>query len=233
MVAEHGIRSFNLYDLYANVLPGLLLIFGLVLPLKIVPTLRLILGADVSPEFGIAYLLLLLALAYLAGHILQAIGGRVDADHGIDHLFQTIINGNNYSRIPLTEVDHSLWEKCKTEFDISDEFNQYERVWKMILAYLEAAGRSRALRLQALYLFARGAFITTALLIIYYGTLLITFLFSYFPGSWSSYFRVWWVNIWLLLFAVIGSFFLRYERDEWESDWIKYTIIEFHLETIE
>lgn len=233
MVAEDGIKNVNLYDLFANIVPGLTFIFGIIIPFEISPLIKGIFGENVEFSFNLSYLFLLITISFVVGQLLQAFGSRFDGDHGFSDFIQEIRGNTEQSRYDMTEFDDVLWEFCRVKFFLSDSFDSYDRLFKAILSFLEKSQRNRALRLQALYLFARGVFVASMLLFLYYSVILTSIYYNYIPVKYTSYFRPQWVMIVSTISSAITAYVVYIERHELESDWVTYTITEFYLEFID
>jgi hypothetical protein len=226
------LRSFNIYDIFANIVPGVVFLIGLSVPFE----LQQIFGDGANAAIGVT---LFLFFSLVVGQILQAIGGWADGDHGFSLLVEDIVRERNDSRFDVTEFDEYFLVLCQDTFGLSDEFDDYSRLFKLLLAYLEYSGRSRALRMQALYLLARGVWVSAGLLIVWFVTLLISFEYGYVtaPSLESVSLRMadfrstTELLIALSVSTVVGAVFTRI-RNELEADWISYAITEFYLDAV-
>lgn len=229
--ASYGLRKINSYDIFANIVPGFVFSLGLILLLHITPLVRALFGNPGNFSFGISHLILLVVVSFVFGQLLQAIGSRVDGDHGFPNLMRRIRGEDVENRYSMTEFEEGFWDRCSKEFGLSEDFSSYNRLFKAILAFLEASGRRRALRMQALYLFSRGFVVALKLLAFYYFIIWISLYYNYIPNYWLPIFRA----EWLFPIAALVSYFVSLqvdkEREELEADWIKYTVLEFCLET--
>lgn len=233
MVAEEGLRNVNLYDIFANIVPGLSLLFGLLVPFEVIPTLKTLLSTESSLRFGLAHVILLVAFAFITGQLLQAFGSRYDGDHGF-HDFLAEIRGEDVeSRYKITEFDGVFWVMCRERFCLSDGFDSPDRLFKAVLSYLEKSHRNRALRMQALYLFARGVFVAAVLLTLTYFAIFVSLEYGYFPQGWLPLFRSNWIVLMSSGISGIVAYISNKERKELEEDWINYTMTEFYLEVID
>ena len=229
--ADQGLKKINSYDIFANIVPGLVFILGLLLPLHPAPVLKSIFGEEWTLSFGIAHLLLLVAVSFVFGQVLQGIGSRVDGDHGFPNLVRKIRGEDVECRYAISEFEDNFWDACSDKFDLSDEFDSYDRLFKAILADLEASGRRRALRMQALYLFSRGVVVALRVLAAVYVITAISLEYRHIPTDWTPLFRPAWLLLSGAVIAYVASLQVDKERKELEVDWIKYTLTEFYLET--
>lgn len=233
MAGEYGLKKLNAYDIFANIIPGLVFIFGLLLPLRPVPVLEAIFGETWSPSLGIPQLLLLLVVSFVCGQMLQTIGGRVDGDHGFANLMRRIRGEDVECRYSLSEFEDGFWENCRNTFQLTDDFESYDRLFKAVLAYLEDQGKYRALRMQALYLFSRGVVIALRVLATIYIIAFIALIYNIIPESEMFYFRSESLMFLGGIVAYILSLYVDGARRELEEDWIKYSITESHLSMVE
>lgn len=226
------LRSFNIYDIFANIVPGVVFLVGLSFPFKI----QQLLGDGANVAIAVT---LFFFFSLVVGQILQAIGGWADGDHGFSLLVEDIVREQSKSRFDVTEFDECFLVLCQDIFDLSADFDDYSRLFKMLLAYLEYSGRSRALRMQALYLLARGVWVSAGLLIIWFVTLLISFEYGYITttslGSvnlkMDDFRSTMAILIALSVSIAIGLVFTKI-RKELETDWISYAITEFYLDSV-
>lgn len=226
------LRSFNIYDIFANIVPGVVFLIGLSFPFK----LQQFFGDGANAAIAVT---LFLFFSLVVGQILQAIGGWADGDHGFSLLVEDIVRKRSKSRFDVTEFDEYFLVLCQDTFDLSVNFDDYSRLLKMLLAYLEYSGRSRALRMQALYLLARGVWVSAGLLIIWFVTLLISFEYGYITATslelvslkMDDFRSTAAILIALLVSTTIGLVFTKI-RKELEADWISYAITEFYLDSV-
>jgi hypothetical protein len=209
-------------------MPGLLFVIGLSIPLHPIPFLKALLGEDWTPALGISELLLLVAFSFVCGQMLQTAGGRFDGDHGFADLMGKIRSDGDSN---LSEFEENFWKCCQKEFSLNNGFSSYDMLFNAVLAHLESCGRHRALRMQALYLFARGVYVGLRFLAVIYIVIYISVEYGFLPMAWRPFVR----TDWLVLSAAIAVWILGYSVDgarrELENDWIEYTITEFYLDT--
>lgn len=233
MVAEQGIKSINLYDIYANIIPGMIFIVGCVLTFEWQPLYTELLGPDSDVAFGIPHFLLLVTLSFVVGQLLQVAGSRFDGDHGFDRLMWKIRGADVSSRYNVSEFESRFWDMCRCRFELTGEFRDHGRLFKTLLAFLETKGRTRALRIQALYLFLRGLYISTLVLFLLYAIVLLLVVYGYLPERWTAIVQ----SPQTLVALGSGSYALSViansQRREFETDWIQYTVTECYLTMID
>lgn len=122
---------------------------------------------------------------------------------------------------------------CREEFQLSGTFDSYGRLFKALLSYLENCGRSRALRMQALYLFVRGLYVASVALTLLYFSAIVSIEYGLLPDDVLNALR----SADILSVSTIVSAGLVYitdrNREELEEDWIQYTVTECYMEMIE
>lgn len=233
MVTNQGLKNINIYDIFANIVPGITFLLGLGILINTSELITALFGQNTKFSLRITVLLLFAAVAFVVGQLLQAIAGRFDGDHGFPDLLDSIRNEDD-DDIPfeISEFEGVFWTLCREYFVLTNEFQSPDRLFKAVLAFLEERGRSRALRMQALYLFGRGMFFTSAFLTFLYSVGAVSIHFNLLSENIILYLRS--VEI-LTTFSAIGSiitYVFYKEREEFELDWIKYVMIEFYLEAI-
>jgi hypothetical protein len=233
VVTNQGIKTINLYDIFANIVPGVYFLIGLYVGTHPTKILDLFFTREVVIPVGLPLLLLVVAVAFVIGQLLQLGGGVYDDDHGFDALMRRIRGEDVSCRYNISEVEDRFWEMCRQEFDLSDEFESHETLFNLLLSYVEASGRSRALRLQALYLFVRGVFVASTYLTLLYATLVIVLLFDYPLGPLAAVIRSIEVNFLYAVLAMALTKLTDRSRAGLEEDWIEYTVVESYLEMLD
>ncbi|WP_162224567.1 hypothetical protein [Halorussus amylolyticus] len=223
--------NFNLYDIFANFLPGAVLVIGLLFPYVGVD------GLFVSVRIG--SLSLLLVLSFATGLFVQALGGIVQssgqdfANHiqKVDRQEDEAGDEENVaemkSNINISTVDAYFIETFRAELGLTSEFEDWNRLHKIILAKLEATSRSRALRLQALYLAMRGMFVTMVLLALWF----IAYSLLTASGVFQSAVPVW-TFPYLVSISLVGAGLFYNRGSEFSKDVAKYMVIEYYLEVL-
>lgn len=135
-------------------------------------------------------------------------------------------------RYELSDFDNRFWDMCRKEFQLTGDFDSHDRLFKAILSYLEHNERERALRIQALYLFARGVRVAAMGLALYYGLIYIMIQYRYLPSTWYAVLRPQWVMLVGTLSMYGLLVILDKNREELEEDWIEYTITECYMEML-
>lgn len=228
---QQGYANFNLYDIFANFLPGAIFMTGILFPYVGI--------SGLFTELKAGGLLLMVVLSFAAGLFVQAVGGNVQSSGQdfADHI-QKVDRGDNEeseieeypeseSEINISPLDAYFVEAFRVELGLDSDFEDWSRLHKLILAKLEATSRSRALRLQALYLAMRGMSVTAGFLSIWYILYMVLVLIEVFSTplpTWSL------LYVACLSFGTAGKFYERSE--EFSKDVAKYMIIEYYLEVL-
>jgi hypothetical protein len=231
-VTSRGIQTVNLYDLFANVVPGVYFLLGLYAMVRPVPLFRAAFHSEATLSVGLSFLLIVIVVAFITGQLLQIGGSAYDGDHGFDNLMWAIRGRDVETRYDVSDVERPFWNMCRSRFELTGEFEAHDRLFKLLLSFLEQRGRARALRMQALYLFVRGVFVASvALLVLSY--------FLYWgleSGSMSAQLTnvirsqsILAIYIPMLMLLVILT---EKSREGAESDWIVYTVSTAYLEMI-
>lgn len=229
---RQGIKSFNVYDVFANIIPGVVLLVGASFPFNV----QRVLGKPITAATSIT---LVIIISFITGQFLQTIGGWADGDHGFPQLMRSIVNEKRNPQFEITEFDEYFVVLCDDTFELTEGFDDYTRLFKMLLAYLEYSGRSRALRMQALYLLSRGIWVSAWLLSFWFFAVYVSIDYNYLSETSLRLVNLKMkdipskseLTIAFLLATVLGTIFGRI-RQEVEEDWVKYVITEFYLDRV-
>ena len=227
-VNSQGLRSFNVYDVFANIVPGIISLLGMSFPFDIQ-------GKITSNLVPVASVFIIVAFVF--GQVIQALGSWADGDHGFSILIRDIINNRSNDRYNITEFDERFLLCCDNAFELTDDFNDYGRLFKMLLAYLEYGGRTRALRMQALYLFSRGIWVSLWVTTLWFVVIYISIKYGYLSNeslkpinlSMSIVRNKSGIGVASIFTFIMGLAFGRI-RKHLEEDWIQYVIVEFCLD---
>jgi len=233
MVTDQGIKNINLYDIFANIIPGLAFLLGLVVPFEVSASLQAIFGSSEPLSFTIGQILLLVAVAFILGQLLQAFGSRFDGDHGFSDFVRKLKGEDVQTRYEITEFDNSFWVFCKKEFQLTDDFEAYDRLFNAVYSFLETSNRNRALRMQALYLFSRGVRVAAVFLLLLYTAIYISLYYDYIPIDLTEYVRDQRAVLSGIVITWVLAQVANHERREFERDWLEYTVTEFYLELVD
>lgn len=227
MVSSHDFDRFNIYDIFSTFLPGSVLLIGVAAPLVGLEVLLL--------DLSIGGILVLIILSFGTGLGIQALATYISSassgfSNHMDNVFPEEDPNSDEdpdqtpteSPIGVNSIDYDFYQKCKLEYNLSADFNDWDRLFKLVLTDLEGNDPSRALRMQALYLGMRGMVVTTAILAIYFTILSII---SHF-GSLQLQLTL--IEV-ILLAAISGALAILacIRQDEFRDDVLQYMIGDF------
>jgi hypothetical protein len=225
--------TLSLWDVFANIVPGIVLIIGLGLPFLPGPG-----GMDTLP-LDLIELALIGVLAMVAGLALQ--GPAYFLEEAPKLLVKR--NGTSATRVlerirpisfqreferleePSTPFEEQFWAFCASRFDLGNDFGNREhhwaQLWKLLLTHLESSPYTQTVRWRSMYSMARGLWVGFGVLLIYY-LLLIT----YRPDP----------PIRMLTYVIIASGSLAvvfFAFKNWfKRLWFEFMILEFYLDEI-
>ncbi len=215
MSVARTFRVLELFDVLSNLIPGGILILT---PYVLFSTRGL--EDKVNPVVLFAAFLL---LAYVFGHIVQYIASRVlDTPTLFQSTIEDVISDSDDSRISVSEVEGRFWEYCKSHFELSEDFDDYEKVLQLILSYLETTPATRALRFQALYSFSRNMYIVSVVGIVASTAALAGDAIGLAHARSVS------LAILVLLLSVVMLLVFRERAKKFEKKFIEYTIFDFY-----
>jgi len=208
---------FNIYDVFSSFLPGAVFLIGLV---------PIFTSEIADLNVPLPLILVFIIFAFLWGFVIQTIGSTsADTDDIFDEHMAAIVDYSQESPLNVTEMDYIFLADIRRELELSIQFDDWDRLFKYILSYLEGTSRDRAIRLQALFLMTRGCSISagslTGLYVLWAAAAYDGILSP--PFSFKQY----------LLIAIppaIAAIYLRKRQNEFEKDMVMYMINEFHLE---
>lgn len=149
MALARSFRALGFYDVITNLVPGALWIGALIL---LLPVDELIQGLPSGVVVGG-----FLTLAYVTGHLLQALGSWADSPTTFGDTLTAIQNETPATApITVTCVEKSFLTLCEQQFALPSDFEHYGKLLKMVLSYLETTPYTRALRFQSVYSFHRS-----------------------------------------------------------------------------
>lgn len=160
MAIGRALSILNLYDLLANLIPGMAWAIVLVV---LFPVDWFGLSPTGAPGTFVAAVII---FGYTGGHMLQWAGSDLDKrlrkrDHDGKDLFsrtmEAVEGGDEDSPIgKVTDVEESFFDLAKEQFDLPDDFPKSSKVLLLVLSYLETRPATRASRFQAIHTFHRS-----------------------------------------------------------------------------
>ena len=233
----------NIYDIFADILPGAVFVAGLAFPfIRNEPDLNIVEGIG------------FLVLAFTFGLWTQSLGSRFgDGDKPFNEYMENLVecersydsenqNDTNISfggdKTKITKIDLEFLHYCRDTYEIEDDFDDWGHLFKLLMSQLEGSAWSRTVRIQTLHLATRGLYVSFFLLTIYY-TILLTANFapvSSFIRSFSPGFLLlsgYTINVWdsILIIAFNLALFKEFRRrsKHFEHDVVMYIVSELTL----
>lgn len=240
--------TINIYDIFANFLPGIVLISGLLLPF---------IDSNLISAINLSTGTVTLFIAF-------AVGGFVQGTASLTKQYQYRLPGQNFPspvngtkqlqffakrKLPFSQkVSHmnsdgsdelpiperKFNQACETVFKINDDDVSIEDdgyLFKLCLTYLEASPYNRTLRIQAQHLATRGLYTTSFLLSGYY---LCAFTIELLDNGLIfntnvqySFHQIVFLLLSILSFILFHLFYLR--SIDFEEDVAMYMISELYL----
>lgn len=159
MAIGRALSILNLYDLLANLIPGMAWVIVLIV---LFPVDLFGLSPTRTPGTFVAAVII---FGFIAGHIAQWAGSRLDRLEqkyrydGEDLYARTMEAMENGEKSPiggLTHVEESFEELAKDQFQLPAGFPNNYKLLLLVLSYLETRPATRASRFQAIHTFHRS-----------------------------------------------------------------------------
>ena len=153
MAIDRSFRVLNLYDVLTDLIPGVTFIAALML---VVPVETFIV-IDTAPA-----ILVVGIVGYICGHLIQFARSKLyehcpwipDPRNFKRIAFQLSMNGRGRTDLGnIGEIDRAFLPLCREQFDLSDDFSDWDTLFRMVITYLETRPESRAVRFQAIHSF--------------------------------------------------------------------------------
>jgi hypothetical protein len=217
MAISHTLRSLELYDILANLIPGGVLLISIAVVFQVESYINFSNNSLAAATFLIA--------AFVLGHIIQAVASYID---GQPTLFGDVIRytrGENIDHPPLriTVVEKSVWPIMKKKFNLSDDFDDYGALFRLLLSHIETTPTVRALRFQSLHSFHRSmwavGYITAILSILGWGL------------KWQTVVDV--RSCWILLASFVASIVtiivFKSRKEKMNERFIQYAMVDLYI----
>ncbi|APX95117.1 hypothetical protein BB347_00055 [Natronorubrum daqingense] len=185
-------------------------------------------GAEIIlTEVTVGGSIVFIVFAYTLGLMTQALGGTIHSseDDFIERMRRVTEGTKDGEASDVKPTDIQFVESVRAEFDLDASYNDWESIYRLVLAKLETTSRSRSIRLQALFLAMRGFTVCGIVLIMAYTALLVLISFDLAEAAAST------GTLLVLLPLAIVLTFLSWSRGaEFSEDVISYMILEYTLE---
>jgi hypothetical protein len=215
MALARSFRALGFYDVITNLVPGALWVGALIL---LLPVNELIQGLPSGVVVGG-----FLALAYVTGHLLQALGSWADSPTTFGDTL-TAIQNETPATAPLTVtyVEKSFLPLCEQQFVLPSDFEHYGKLLKMLLSYLETTPYTRALRFQSVYSFHRSMWAASWSLLVVLVVLAGLSVLGYSPLPSTS------VTSGVAIAGIVGVAVFWKRKNKFDKTFVKYLFVDFY-----
>jgi len=221
MSVARAFRSLEIYDILANLVPGSVLVIftGVVFDI----------GTYIPLSTGAVVLGVFLIIAFTSGHIIQFIASWLE---GAPTLFETVVRASKRENvdnvpIPITHIEKAFWPLMKQKFALTEDFDDYDEMLRLLMSYVETTPATRALRFQALHSFHRSMWAVWYLGV---GLAIIGAALKLFD---LVAVRSWPVLGISLIGALAGIRIFRIRKEKFNRLFIQYAIIDFYTDQVE
>jgi hypothetical protein len=239
MAIARALRSLQIYDILANLVPGVvvLIVIGVAVPVECylgeVPSSILVTGVII--------------VGFVSGHVIQALASRLNGEPRLFGLLVAELRETEpydpegtlellpdrarewlgfkrtpVTKISITEVEKAFWPMAKAQFDLSEEFRNYGRLMQLVLSYLETVPTTRALRFQSIHSFHRSMWAVCFLSVALVSTVGI-----------SGYLNLVEIRSWPILAllgvcSALGIWIFGKRKEKFNRKVVEYTVIDFY-----
>jgi hypothetical protein len=236
MATGVGTTQFGLMDVFANILPGVVVVTFVAASLH--P-----LGTFAGTPFGVVEVTVLVVYSMVVGLVLQSVA--ITEEEVIDAVVRRVRPARDSAVAdalsrrrfddelralgdsPRTGLDREFWAQCVDRFSLDEGFGRGERDFRQLrwalLAYLEQTSFSQAGRTRALYQLSRGLWSGSSLLVLY--CLVLLKLPRYAPVEVDRAVLFAGVVSFSVLFVVLFGYKRLFHRL-----WFEFTVVEFYLD---
>lgn len=225
MPIGRALSILNLYDLLANLIPGMAWAIVLVL---LFPVDWFGLSPSGAPGTFVAAVII---FGFIGGHILQWAGSELDykllkRQHDGRDVFtrtmEAVENEDEKSPIgKVTDVEKSFYDLAKRQFDLPDDFPNSTKLLLLVLSYLETRPATRASRFQAIHTFHRSLWAGS---IFSFGSAVIAMMMvglGWVNNGWAA-------TILILLGSTVSIYVFHKRKNKFEKTYLKYVFLDFY-----
>lgn len=173
MPVARTLRSLQVYDILANLIPGTTFLVVLAATVPVERSLETVGSGPLLASFVVC--------GFVIGHVIQSLASTLN---GPPRLFGLLVDETrsrdlydpsgtaeflptrirdwlgferaDLDALTITSVEESFWPMAKDRFDLSDDFWHNGRLMQLTLSYLETVPATRALRFQSIHTFHRS-----------------------------------------------------------------------------
>lgn len=217
MPIARSLRSLAFYDLLTNLIPGVVYLSAVTLLVSPPPgTVDIPVGILVSG---------FVVVSFTIGHLVQAAASWLETPKTFGQIIKALQEDNPVEApFAITYVEKEFWDTCKTNFNIPDpeNFDDYGRLFKLLLSHLETTPHTRALRFQALHAFHRSMWAASMLLFISVPILMILSHFGLVNLNSLPTAAV------VFIASIIGWAGFRSRKEKFDETFVKYVITDIY-----
>ncbi|MUV60218.1 hypothetical protein [Halobacterium sp. CBA1126] len=214
-------RALELYDILGNLIPGSTFLLMLAVIFEVEAYLTL---PKATVTIGV-----FLIVAFVLGHVVQAVASKLE---GKPTLFGKVIRASKGEMvedvpIPITDVEEAIWPMLKHKFGLSDDFDNYGEMFRLLLSYIETTPATRALRFQALHSFHRSMWA------VWYLVICSVVIAAVLKGGEVVAVQSWSVLGLTSIVALIGIQVFKWRKNKFNRLFIQYAVVDFYSDQIE
>lgn len=225
MTIGRSLSILSLYDLLANLIPGLA---WAIITILLFPVDWFAINSTNAPG---TFVVAVIIFGFIAGHIAQWFGSTLDdklqdRNHdGVD-LFTRTMNAINddQDETPIgcvTRIEENFWDHAQKQFDLPDDFPKTSKLFLLVLSYLETRPATRASRFQAIHTFHRSMWAASIL------SFAMTFIAIIFAAvGWTS--TKWPALIVIFAATLVSIYVFNNRKNHFEKTFLRYVFLDFY-----
>ena len=154
--------TLDLYEVIANIVPGV--VFSAICLVLYLPS-----GALSDVTGGQAAILIV--FAFVIGHGLQWLGSKIEGTpkkfkHTVQKAADKDPDDEEYkSAVDITGVEEDFWDIADKTLNIEEDFDNYGRLFQLVITKVETTPGNRASKFQSIYTFYRNMWVTFVLVV--------------------------------------------------------------------
>lgn len=222
---ERALTVLNLYDLLANLIPGIAWLFALII---LYPVDWF--GIDPAAAPG-AFVAAVIVFGFIGGHVLQYLGSELDVIQrnrkydGKDlytRTMEAVENGDDQSPIgEVTDVERSFYELAKKKFLLPEDFPNSSKLLLLVLSYLETTPATRASRFQARHTFYRSMWAGSILTLVASIPSLVGSYLDVLPVRYGG-------SLVIFLASIAVTYIFQKRKNKFERTFLRYVFLDFY-----
>ena len=228
MAIGRALSIISLYDLLANLIPGISWIIVLLL---LFPVDWFALNPTVTPG---TFVTAVIVFGYIAGHGIQGLGSWLDKQirekyqDGKDLFTRTmeaLDDDEEDSPIEITHIERAFWGLVKDQFDLPDDFPKSSKAFLLVLSYLETRPATRSARFQAIHTFHRSMWSASILTVVSTLIAMILMVGGMVNNTWQA-------TTLILAGSVVSTYVFHHRKNKFEKTFLRYVFLDFYQDII-